>query len=272
LAAEQTKPGAEARRLVRENEAAVRKAEATLRPLAASERVATLEESAVSEATKNITALENRIAELEAAQTLDLHPPGGFDRAAQFEGRRPGIIPSLRSKSGQRYHERTLELQQAHSDLANWEEALTRTLKEQVEAATPGAGARDLATLNAETLEKPLRPIGKAPIDVTTGAPMTTSDWATDHLMSRAEISRDPRFARLSPIQRDAILLDIPENYLPMTAEANGSKGALSVKEWIAARERNGQPLPKEIIEPLLAADARARDAIEAFFKANLPK
>jgi len=96
---------------------------------------------------------------------------------------------------------------------------------------------------------------------------MTTSAWATDHLESRSEIARDPRFARLSPLDREDLLLNVPENYLPMTVEANSSKGALSVDEWIAARAADGRPLPPAMAAALRAADVRARAAVEARFR-----
>jgi hypothetical protein len=63
----------------------------------------------------------------------------------------------------------------------------------------------------------------------------------------------------------------VPENYLPLTKEANSSKGVLTVDEWIAAREHNGQPLPSAMVNALRAADKRARAAIETFFRTHLP-
>jgi hypothetical protein len=102
---------------------------------------------------------------------------------------------------------------------------------------------------------------------VTTGLEITTPDWATDHIVSRAELAADPRFARLTPLQRDEMLLGIPENYLPVTTEANSSKGSLTVEKWIRARANSNQPLPDAMVEALRTADARARDAVENRFK-----
>jgi len=141
-----------------------------------------------------------------------------------------------------------------------------------VEAATPGAAARPDALRNAASLDPPLRPVGGVPIDVTTGKPMTTANPPTDHIMPRTEIARDPRFARLTPLQREAMLLEVPENYLPLTTEANSSKGGLSVDAWIAARAKSGQPLPPEVATALRAADKRARAAVEAKFNQFLPR
>ncbi|MFD0346180.1 hypothetical protein ACFQ0M_09105 [Kitasatospora aburaviensis] len=103
------------------------------------------------------------------------------------------------------------------------------------------------------------------PVDVTTGQPLTGS-WEVDHLVPRAEIARDPRFARLSPLQQDSILLDVPENYLPMSKQANLSKSDWTVNEWIARRAADGRPLPAAIAEALREADRLARAAIEARF------
>src|SRR5262249_29386637 len=157
-------------------------------------------------------------------------------------------------------------LASAKAKLADWERALERTVKDQVENATPGAAGKSVALDNARQLEAVLHPTGGAPIDVTTGKPMTTPDWATDHIMPRAEIARDPLDPRLSPVERDAILKQVPENYLPLTTEANSQKGDMTMREWIAYRDRLGEPLPKGFPEALTKADARARAAIEAFF------
>jgi hypothetical protein len=149
---------------------------------------------------------------------------------------------------------------------------LTRSLAEQVAAATPGSAARPDALRNAASLDPVLQPVNGVPIDVTTGKPMTTTNWPTDHIMSRTEIARDPRFARLTPLEREAMLLEIPENYLPLTTEANSSKGGLSIDAWIAARAKSGQPLPAEVVTALRAADKRARAAVEAKFNQFLSK
>jgi hypothetical protein len=147
---------------------------------------------------------------------------------------------------------------------------LHRSLTEQATAATPGVERRPMAIDNANLLPTELRPAGNVPIDVTTGKPMTARDlvtWEADHIMPRAEISRDPRFARLTPSQREFILLDIPENYMPLTKSANGSKSGRTIPEWIANRAQNKNPVPGHLIEPLAKADQVARAAVEAAFK-----
>jgi hypothetical protein len=159
------------------------------------------------------------------------------------------------------------ELRKTQAQLNAEISGLTSTVAERVASATPGAVARPDALANAAALMSPLHPVNGVPIDVTTGATMSTREWAVDHIVSRSEIARDPRFARLSPLQQLDLLLGIPENYLPMTGVANSSKGGLSVPIWITARADAGRPIPPEVAVALLAADKRARDAIEAKFR-----
>lgn len=271
LAAEQAKPGKAARELVREQQANLRKAEASAASLSASEHVAMLEEVAASQAEAKISALETRLLEVERDLQAELHPPGGFSREARAEGRSGGILPSRNQKSAARYFALEAERSRARAQLADWVAALRRSLRAQSAKAVPGNEGKALASLNAQTLPDALKPVGGRPVDITTGLPILHDDWVADHIVARSRISKDPRFARLSPIQRDAILHEIPENFLPITAEANSSKGGKSVESWIAARRRSGQPLPAEVVRALRVADARAHAAIEAFFTANLP-
>jgi hypothetical protein len=183
----------------------------------------------------------------------------------------PPLAEPRLQPSGARYHDLVRQRAKALEQLQSETSSLTRGIREQVEAATPGAEARDTALANAASLDPVLQPKNNVPIDVTTGQPMTTTQWATDHIMSRNEIARDPRFARLTPIERDAILREVPENYLPITKEANSSKGTRTIEEWITARERAGQPLPPDVVTALREADKRARAAIENFFRTHLP-
>jgi hypothetical protein len=241
--------------------------------VARSELAARTEATSVAAGRERIVALEAKIAQLDAQIAAELDPPGGFSKEQLAEGRRPNVVPATSSRaqpSGARYHELVAERNAAQRALQSESEGLTRTLREQVDAATPGPLARPLALANAAALDPVLRPVNGAPIDVTTGQPMTTGDWATDHLVSRTEIARDPRFARLSPAGRDRMLLGIPKNYLPLTPEANGAKGSLTVEQWITASARAGRPFSPAIAEALRAADVAARIAIEAAFKAEL--
>ncbi len=269
LAAEPGNAAAGAR-LVRDAEASLRRAEAQLRPRELSEAVARREAAEAARARAEIIRLDAEIARLNRLIDAELNPPGGFTVEQVREGRRPWLVPVAEPRlqpSGREYHRlvglRTVAERQLRGEVA----ALTHGLADQVTAATPGRAARPVALANAAALGPALRPVGGRPIDVTTGRPMTTSAWATDHLESRSEIARDPRFARLSPLDREDLLLNVPENYLPMTVEANSSKGALSVDEWIAARAADGRPLPPAMAAALRAADVRARAAVEARFR-----
>jgi hypothetical protein len=274
LAAE---PGAgrEGARLLRQAEDSLRRAEAQLRPRSRSESVARREVAEAARARAEIIRLEREIARLDRLIDTELNPPGGFTLEQIREGRRAGIRPLAESRlqpSGREYNRLVGLRTAAQRQLTSETDALTGSLADQVTAATPGRASRAVAMANAAELAASLRPVGGRPIDVTTGRPMTTSAWATDHLMSRSEIARDPRFSRLSPLDRDDILRNVPENFLPLTVEANSSKGGLSVDDWISARAAAGRPLPPDVVAVLRAADVRARAAVEARFRRFTPR
>jgi hypothetical protein len=260
---------ASARDLVKEQQAILNAAKAALRPVSVSQELAVADYAKALEDQKQIFALENEVARLDAELTRELNPPGGFSLEARIAGRRPGIRPNFTQPGGLDYYQKASQLNAARTKLAERVQDLTVSLKDQLAAATPGPAARPVALANARALpNEALHPVNGVPIDVTTGLPMTTADWATDHVVSRTEIARDPRWARLSPSKRWEILTNVPENYLPITREANSSKGIQSVNEWIAARSRTN-PIPKDVAAGLRAADQRARAAIERFFQQN---
>lgn len=265
----ETRGSARARELVRNRRANLRAAEADLKPLSGSEKLAIAEHAQVLNAQRRITDLTREVARLDAELTEMLHPAGGFSQEARSAGRSPGMRPNWLQPGGPAYYAKASELAAARTRLNAWVVDLTVSLKDQVDEATPGPAARPAALANAASLESTaLHPVNGRPIDVTTGLPMETRNPATDHIMSRDEIASDPRFARLSPLKREEILLDVPENYLPFTTEANSSKGALSVEEWIAARAKKN-PISPEMAKALREADVRARKAIDAFFHKN---
>lgn len=216
-----------------------------------------------------LVQLESDLAALDAQLQQELNPAGGFSAAERQEGRRPNVYPPTGTASGKRFWNLKNREKRAQGEVASEVAQSTRTLRDQVEAATPGKTARPAALGNAAQLG--LTKDG-VPLDVTTGRPLTVKNWATDHIVSRDELALDQRFLRLTPRQRDILLLEIPENYLPMSVEANGSKGALSVDQWIAARQRSNQALPPAMADALRAADQRARRAIEAKYRELLPE
>lgn len=143
---------------------------------------------------------------------------------------------------------------------------LYESMAKRVERCVPGAEAKPVALANAERFG-----LGKAkdgtPVDVATGKFMDHGEeWSVDHIMSRNEISRDPRFRLLTPAQQEEMLLGIPENYMPLKVSVNSVKKNKSVSKWIAA-----EGFPKEMKSALRKADEAAREAVEARFKKLLP-
>lgn len=260
---------ASGRDLVKEQQAALSVAKAGLRPVSASEELAAADYAKALEDQKQIVVLENEVARLDSEVRQELNPPGGFSREAWNAGRRPGREPAFTLPGASDYYQKAAQLATARAKLAERVQDLTVSLKDQLAATTPGRAARPVALANASSLpDQALRPVNGVPIDVTTGSPMNTADWATDHLMSRTEIAQDPRYARLSPAKRREILTKVRENFLPMTREANSSKGAQTVNEWIAGRPETKR-IPDDMAKALRAADKLARDAIEQFFRDN---
>ncbi|GAA2809316.1 DUF4157 domain-containing protein [Kitasatospora sp. CM 4170] len=249
----------------RQAQDALRRAENRLARLMAGEATARAEATAAAQAQSKIVRLETAKARLIREITAELHPPQGFTPEQVRAGRKAGVVPSTGSPAGAEYRRLTAELAAVEGELATEVQGLRRSVADRVAAAAPGRAGRAPALRNAEALPTPLRPVNGTPVDVTTGQPLTGS-WEVDHLVPRAEIARDPRFARLSPLQQDSILLDVPENYLPMSKQANLSKSDWTVNEWIARRAADGRPLPAAIAEALREADRLARAAIEARF------
>ncbi len=263
---EETAGSPEARHLVADAEETLANARRGLKPFERSEAIAQIEAQAATAAGERITALEDKVAALDRQITAELNPRGGFTEAEKWAGRRPGRPPLRHEPGYERWADLEQQKKQALRELESEEAGLARSLEDQVEAATPGAAGQGPALHNASTLDPPLQPVNGVPIDVTTGRPIE-GPWTVDHIMARSEIARDPRFARLTPWQRDAMLLDIPENYLPMTVAANSSKGGKRVARWILDRADKEIPLPDEVATALREADRRAREAIEARFR-----
>jgi hypothetical protein len=211
-----------------------------------------------------IRSLEREIVDIDR-QMAELTREPDPTQLSSTKGQRP---PTASVKNREYSRLEKLRAKKVN-DLAERTKDLTRSLAEHVASMTPGAEGRPGALSNAEVLGEvhpALKPIDGRPIDVTTGKPMLTDDWASDHIMSRKEIASDPRFVLLDPAGREEMLLGIKENYLPMTTEANSSKGSMTMNEWLAKRSVK-EPIHPDIANALRAVDQKARAAVEAKFE-----
>jgi hypothetical protein len=255
----------EGKKLVKDNAKLLKKAEAELKLAQANEKIALREREQAANASQRIAELEDTIADLEAQMAAELDPPELPIGRSRYQIPPTSAKPAI--KDGLPYHDLKAARDKAVAELAANTKNLLKSLAARSAAATPGKAGMIKAVANAEKLGGALKPVDGVPIDVTTGQPMKPTDRVrADHIESRTEITNDPRMARLSPPQQDYMWHEIQENFLPLTEAANSSKGGLSVAEWIAARQRNGQPLPKEMAKALLEADAAARQAIDDAF------
>jgi len=222
----------------------------------------------VARATESIAELERVLVDIRArlraqAETTTLpSPTKAFGQRARFSDPRAG------DPGFENFRDISLALERATTELAAEVQNLNRSIQQQLRRAAPGEYGKDLAMTNVRELAKDhpvLEPKGELALDVTTGAPMARETWQADHIMSRSEIGRDPRFRRLTPLQRDEILNEVPENYLPLRDFVNEHvKRGLTVEEFIQQQQ---PPFPTEVADALRAADVRARKAIEAKFQ-----
>jgi hypothetical protein len=221
------------------------------------------ESEQVAGARDRIQQLEKQIADLEAQMA-----EAASDTSTQLRPTK-GIAPPTGTPAGQRYKDLRGATGRGKKTLAERREDLYRSLSEHVARLTPGDKGKPLAMENARKLGEKfpeMAPRDDVPIDVTTGKPIE-GDWATDHLMSRSEIAKDPRFKRLDPAGREEILRNVPENYLPITPAANSSKLNRTISEWLAALARKGKPVDWRIAKGLREADKLARAAVEKKFQ-----
>jgi hypothetical protein len=213
----------------------------------------------VARARDQVREIEEKLAAIEREQTRLSQEPDPED-PDKFKGQ----PPRKRTEKGRTYAANEKTKADLLTKLESSTKDLTRTVAEHVKSLTPGAGARPDALENASKYPA-LEPVDGRPIDVTTGKPMETDVWETDHIMSKNEIAHDPRFGLLDAEGRWQMINEIPENYLPLTKSANGQKGDMTVNEWLAYRTRKN-PIPSEMADALRAADKAARDAVEAKF------
>ncbi|MFD3401571.1 hypothetical protein ACFWUU_12865 [Kribbella sp. NPDC058693] len=261
-------PGADAKALVDAAQTALATARSEAARLERGLALARGEAAEVSRATESIAELERVLVDIRArlraqAETTTLpSPTKAFGQRARFSDPRPG------DQGFENFRDISLALERTTTELAAEVQNLNRSIQEQLRRAAPGEYGKDLAMTNLRELAKDhpvLAPVNDLAVDVTTGGPMSRETWQADHIMSRSEIGRDPRFSRLTPLQRDEILNEVPQNYLPLRDFVNEHvKRGLTVEQFI---QQHQPPFPADVAAALRAADQRARAAIEAKFR-----
>lgn len=261
-------PGADAKALLDSAKEALATARGEAAELERGLALARAEASEVARATESIAELERVLVDIRArlraqAETTTLPLPSkAFGQRPRFSDPGPGDV------GFENFRDISLALERATTELAAEVQNLNRTIQQQLRRAAPGEYGKDLAMTNVRELAKDhpvLAPMNNLAVDVTTGGTMARDTWQADHIMSRSEIGRDPRFSKLTPLQREEILNDVPENYLPLRDVINEHvKRGLTVEQFI---QQHQPPFPPEVAAALRAADARARKAIEAKFQ-----
>lgn len=89
------------------------------------------------------------------------------------------------------------------------------------------------------------------------------------HIISADSIMRDPRFLPLNDEQRREVL-NVPENFVPLSRRSNASQGTLAPSEWRGHSQMG--PLPEENRRELERLEAIAREAVERAFERMLKK
>lgn len=240
-------------------ESDLRTARAELRKSRKTEADAATEANEVASAKGKLLNKEQEIDAIDRKMTKQtFEPDPGNPSKLQ------GQIPRPNTKAGREYARLAKAKAKALKQRDELSKDLTRTLAEHVESMVPGERAKPQALANANKYPA-LKPVNGRPIDVTTGKPMETDSWASDHIMSRNEIANDPRFHLLDPEQRWQMIHGIPENFLPFTKAANSSKGKKSISQWLAS-PAGKKSIPDDVAEALRVADKAARAAVEQKF------
>ncbi len=247
-----------------EVKAELRAAKSELAAARASEASVAGEEAHVARTQAAIIGIERELVEINARQTEISNDP-----ALVAGGHTRNVAPPRTAPRGKEY--RDLENQKAKLEktLIDRTDDLTRNVRDQVAGQTPGKRGRAVAIANANAVARTvpaMKPVGNRPVDVTTGRLMISDQWETDHIISKNTIATDPRFLRLDPAGRYAMINGVPENYLPMSKTANGMKADMTVDEFIRYRERIGEPIPSGMADGLRVAQVRAHNAVEAMW------
>lgn len=140
----------------------------------------------------------------------------------------------------------------------------------QLRASTPQRGVDGgvkRALENMEAVSPQLR-TGKGPVDVTSpvGAPIE-GVVSPDHLYPVSKICRMKEFEQLTSTQQTAVL-ELTENYFPLSLRAQSSKGNKTMAEWF--KTPVGSQVPQSLRSVLLDAEKRAEQAVRARIQALL--
>ena len=255
----------EAQKFLAKTEGDLSRARKELRASQKALKKTTREAQDVARAQEAIRSLEQEIADIDRQMAELTREPEPGTQLSPTEN----IRPPTSTEKGRKYSQLEKLRAKRINALVERTEGIDALAGQQVARMTPGAEGRPHALANAEALgdaHPAIKPVDGRPIDVTTGKPIQTDDWASDHIMSRNEIASDPRFVLLDPAGRAEMLLGIPENYLPLTTEANSSKGSLKMNEWLARRSAR-DAIRLDIADALRAADRKARAAVDAKFE-----
>ena len=237
----------------------LREAKSDLKKKQKTEADAATRAKEVAHARNELLKIEKKVAAIEQKMTELSQRPDPED-PAKFKGQ----PPRPKTKAGREYERLDKAKAKLRSKRDGHTKDLTRTVAEHVKSMVPGERAKPHALANADEYPA-LKPVNGRPIDVTTGRPMETDSWASDHIMSRNEIARDPRFLQLDAEGRWQMIHGVPENFLPFTTAANSSKGPKSINRWLAQRVGK-KSIPSDVAKALRAVDKTARAAVEQRF------
>src|SRR5262249_15772145 len=111
----------------------------------------------------------------------------------------------------------------------------------RLRGGTPAPGATQKALQNLGELPEELRAADGAAFDITDPGRAPLKSLSPDHIHPVDEIVREPGFARLTPTQQREVL-ELQENYMPLSREANSSKGNLTMDEWFKTPKGSNVP------------------------------
>jgi hypothetical protein len=143
-------------------------------------------------------------------------------------------------------------------------DSLSRNWIEQLRSGTPGEGAAEKAVQNLGDLPAELRTGTGHPFDITDPNGAVLTEVSADHIYPVDKIIREPGFGKLTPDQQRRVL-ELKENYLPLTQAANSSKGSRTMAEWF--KTPIGGNIPVKLRKVLEEAERRAQKAIRDFIK-----